>query len=184
MKKLLIFTLILTLAASTVAFAQQRPLAPGNCDGPGKQGRHHGMSMRDGAPGLKVILAHGDKINLTDDQRETLENMKTDFQMQRVDQKAELEKAKIKLKALMRDEAGESDVNAAIDNVSKLKANMQKTRYAHAQKVKSVLTEDQVNKLKQLRKECSPDGGEGMKAPGCKPGCRPGGGTGPGGNKG
>ena len=159
MKKLLTLTLILTLAAATIVVAQPAPRPAGNCDGSGfaPQGRHpgmgHGKRMRDDAPGIRRILAMGDEINLTDQQREQLENMMDEFKLQHVDRKAELQKAQIKLKALMRDEADEGQVNAAIDQVSKLKAQMQKTRYANHQKAKSVLTQDQVDKLKQLRKD-------------------------------
>ena len=155
MKKLLTLTLVLTLAAATIVTAQPGRRGGGNCDGPGfgHQGKHHGMGMRDGAPGLKMVLAHGDEIGLTEQQRDQLEKMSVEFQTQRVDQKAELEKAQIKLKALMRDEADEGQVMAGIDNVSKLKADMQKVRYKHHQQVKSVLTEDQVDKLKDLRKD-------------------------------
>ena len=158
MKKLLTLTLILALAATTVVMAQPAPRGGGNCDGPGfgpQGGKHHGMGMhkRDGA-GLRMILAHGDEIGLTDQQREQLEKMQFDFQTQRVDQKASLEKAEIKLRTLMRDEADEAQVMAAIDNVSKLKADMQKMRYKHRMEAKSVLTEDQATKLKELRKNC------------------------------
>ncbi|UCE25083.1 MAG: Spy/CpxP family protein refolding chaperone [Candidatus Zixiibacteriota bacterium] len=157
MKKLLTLTLILTLAAATIAVAQPAPCPPGCCDGHsfGAQGKHRGIGhgMRGDAPGIKRILAMGDEINLTDQQRDQLENMMDEFRMEHVDRKAELQKAQIKLKALMRDEADEGEVNAAIDEVSELKAQMQKMRYANHQKAKSVLTQDQIDKLKQLCKD-------------------------------
>jgi Spy/CpxP family protein refolding chaperone len=159
MKKLLALTLILALAAATIIVAQPAPRPPGSCDGPGfgPQGKHpgmgHGKGMRDDAPGIRRILAVGDEINLTDQQREQLEGMMDEFKLEHVDRKAELQKAQIKLKALMRDEADEGQVNAAIDEVSRLKAQMQKTRYANHQKAKSVLSADQVDKLKELRKD-------------------------------
>lgn len=154
MKRLLILTLILSLVASPVALAQHPGRTMGCCDNPcfdGK-GSHHkmGMGRRDG--GIHGILAHGDEINLTDQQRDQLEKMMVDFQTQQVDKKAELEKAQIKLKALMRDETDQSAVNAAIDKVAALRADLQKMRYDHRQKVQGVLTQDQVDKLKQMRK--------------------------------
>lgn len=178
MKKLLVLTLILALVAGSTAFAQRPGRGMGDCDNPhfGKQGSHHKMGMRQRAGGIHGILAHGEEINLTDQQRDQLEKMMVDFQIQRVDKKAELEKAQIKLKALMRDEADQSAVNGAIDKVSALKADMQKMRYDHRQKAKAVLTKEQIDKLKQLgksRKACS------GPQPGCK-GTGPGQGMGPG----
>lgn len=182
MRRLLTLTLILTLATAMVVAAQPAPQGRGGCDGPqfGPQGKHHGMRMggRHGEAGIRGILAMGDKINLTDQQRDKLEKMMTTFQTRRVDQKAALEKARINLKALMRDEAGQSEINAAIDKVAALKADMQKSRYAHRMEVQSVLTEEQKGQLKKFRQECR---GQKMGKPGCDgqgPGRFPGPGSG------
>ena len=70
----------------------------------------------------------------------------------------------------MRDDADQSAVNAAIDKVAALKADMQKMRYDHQQKVHGVLTKEQLGKLKDLKKKAR-----------CNMPCRPGGkGMGPG----
>ncbi len=127
MKKLLVLTLILALAAP-VAMAQPGPGGRGDCDRPGfgQKGMHRGMGQHDGMPGMRAILAHADDLKLTEQQVDKLEKMQTDFQTQRVDKKAALEKAEINLHALMRDDAGEAQIFAAIDQVSKLKADMKK----------------------------------------------------------
>ncbi len=157
MKKVLTLTLILTLATALVAAAQPAPRAGGCCDMPccGPMGERQGMRMggHHGNPGIKGILAHADQINLTDEQRDKLQDLMTKFRLQQVDQKAALEKAQIELKALERDEADLNAVNAAIDKVSKLKADMQKARYAHRRQVMSVLTDEQKEQLKKLCKD-------------------------------
>ena len=156
MKRLLAITLVLSLAVSAAVIAQPARQGFGGCDRAefGRQARHEGRMGGPGHrnPGLRGILAHGDEINLTDDQRDKLEVMQTTFQMEGVDQKAKVEKARITLKALMRDEASTGEVNAAIDEVSRLQAEMKKMRYRHLTEAKSVLTEDQLDKLKSLRK--------------------------------
>ena len=80
--------------------------------------------------------------------------MAVEFQLVRVDQRATLEKARINLRALMRDDnTAESTVMAAIDEVADLRAEMQKTRYKHLQQAKSELTADQIDKLKNMRQD-------------------------------
>ena len=167
MRKATILLAALLLLISTGAFAQANK--PGVCDGDGPHGRFnqgmgrgagfgHGMGgrmgMPDGQPGIRHLLAVADEIELTDDQKNRLESMTVDFQTQRVDAQAEVKKAEITLRSLMRDDdASESAVLAAIDNVSRLKADLQKMRYQHRQQVKSVLTDEQQEKLKELRKD-------------------------------
>jgi len=51
----------------------------------------------------------------------------------------------------MRREAPESEVMSDIDQVAKLRGEMQKMQYRHRQQAKGVLTADQVKQLKDLR---------------------------------
>lgn len=187
MKKTLGITLALLLVLGAVSWAQPGPRGQGGCmgnpDSDRPFGRHgEGMGMQRGGGGIGMILAVGDKINLTDPQRDQLEKMMTEFQTQRVDLEANIEKAEIKLRALMRDdEAAERDVLAAIDDVSRLRGEMQKTHYRHTQLVKGVLTPEQIGQLKEMRQDrkmgCRMGGpgmgqemGEGM-GPGPNPDC-------------
>jgi len=166
MKKTIVLTLLLALAVSSVVVAQnpgrqgQRGFADWPGDGPrmeghrGFRGHDKGFGQDQKMPGIQRILAHGDEINLTDQQREKLEKMAVDFKLAAVDQKAKLEKAQINLHAFMRDDGvAESTVMAAIDEVSDLKAEMQKMRYRHFQQAKSVLTAEQIDQLKDMRRE-------------------------------
>jgi Spy/CpxP family protein refolding chaperone len=105
-------------------------------------------------PGIKMLLAVADEINLTSDQKDKLKKLMVDFKLAQVDQKAKVKKAEIKLRALMRDEdANDSEVMTAIDEVARLKAELQKLRYRHRKEVRSLLTAEQIEKLKELRKE-------------------------------
>ncbi len=165
MKKLSMTTAIVLLLSAGMAVGQGG-FGRGKCDpgfGSGRPmghggGMNHKMCKMSGPrhemPGMRMILAAGDEINLTAEQRDMLEKMMTEFQKTRIDRQAELKKAQVDLKALMRkDDAVESEVTAAIDKVSGMKAEMQKMRYRHQKQVKAVMTEEQRDKLKQLRKE-------------------------------
>lgn len=171
MKKLTVLTLLLALAVSAPVLAQRGGF--GDCpqdgpkfDGHGRDGGGRGFDgpcgMRKGnrgPNGIQMILAHGDDISLTDQQRTKLENMVVEFQTSRVDKRAELEKAQISLRALMRDDnASEITVTAAMDKVTALKGEMKKMQYRHRKSVEGVLTAEQLDKLKEMRKEFRQDG--------------------------
>jgi Spy/CpxP family protein refolding chaperone len=90
--------------------------------------------------------------------------MATQFRLEKVDKDAAVKKARITLRALMRDDAGESQVSAAIDEVSRLNADLKKMQYRHHQQMKGLLTDEQQKKLKELR--CDSPGFRGKGEPG------------------
>jgi Spy/CpxP family protein refolding chaperone len=95
----------------------------------------------------------GDELDLTDEQRDQLENMATDFQMEQIDRRAELKKVQIQLRKLVRDEkASEREVFRLIDEAARLKADMHKARYTHHHQVRTILDDEQVDKLKELHR--------------------------------
>ena len=156
MKKVIISLVALMLIAGAVN-AQMGHMGKGDCDF-----QHRGMGPRHGGPGeigegfhgFGPIMAMAEKLELTDAQKEKLETIRTTFQKERIDKKAEVDKARVDLRVLRHDEnANENEVMAAIDKVSYLKADLQKMAYRHRKEVQSVLTEEQLNKLEELRKE-------------------------------
>jgi len=156
MKKVIVSLVALMLLAGVVS-AQQGPMGKGDCDF-----QHRGMGQRhgghgdfgEGFHGFGPMMAMADKLDLTDAQKDKLEKMRTAFQKERIDKKAEIDKAKIDLRVLRRDDnANENEVMSAIDKVSYLRAELQKMAYRHRKEVQGVLTEEQIDKLKELRKE-------------------------------
>jgi Spy/CpxP family protein refolding chaperone len=128
--------------------------------GPGSmgQGRHMkgrgGRGFGDDQPQLGRILMMADELGLSEQQRGQLRQMQTDFRMQMIDREAEVEKAEINLRSLMMDkDAPEVDVDRAIDNVARFRADVQKLRYSHRKQMRGVLTADQLNKLQKMREE-------------------------------
>lgn len=170
MRKAIIILMALALMAPVTLMAQggspdnaffPQGQGPGHrMMGQGHRGAHGGgfglmadrPGMRHHGDGIGLLLMVGDKIDLTDQQRDRLKEMQTEFQMGQIDRRAELQKAQMRLRNLKRDtDAAEGDVFRAIDEVSRLKVDMQKTRYQHQQQVKSVLTDEQIDKLEELR---------------------------------
>lgn len=125
-----------------------------HCDmGPGK-GFGRGIGMGEGMPGMLMLLRNADEIGLTDDQKTKIEEMSTRFQTERIDKEAELEKARVALRALMmKDDAAQADVMGAIDRVTVLEGEMKKMRYSHYTAMRGLLTPEQQDKIKQLRTE-------------------------------
>jgi len=125
--------------------------------GPGMQGgmMHHGGFGKGhrGGMAMAALLRNADEIGLTEQQQTDLKKMAETFQIDRIDREAALDKAEVKLRSLMTDDkASESQVLAQIDQVSKLKADLQKMRYQHLKQVQSLLSDDQKAKIKELRK--------------------------------
>lgn len=117
---------------------------------PGPDGDGPGHGRRGG--GLQHLLAMGDEIGLTDQQRDQLKQLQLDHKIETIDRRAELKKAQVRLRALMREEnADGGEVERAIDEVAGLRADLQKARYAHRKQIHAVLTEEQIDKIKELR---------------------------------
>ncbi len=162
MKKTIVILMTLALVAPAALMAQPGPGAragfgSGNCqmDGhPGFKGHKGGRGMKGDGMGMKGFLAFADEIELTGDQKDQLEALHLRFQKERIDKQAELKKARVDLGALRRDDdAAESAVLSQIDIVGDLRTDMQKMQFSHRNEMKAVLTEDQINKLEELRKE-------------------------------
>ena len=143
MKRCIVTALAILLAVPIAGLAQSGPWGH---RGSGMHGRQH-----KSGEGIVRLLRMGDRIDLTDKQRDDLKKMQTDFQLERIDHKAETEKAKVRLHSMMRDEAPEAEVSSAIDRVYDLKAEMQKMQYMHRMKIKELLSDEQRTKLKELR---------------------------------
>jgi len=170
MKKGIITLVAFALLTPLTLVAQPGPGGQAFCpDGPRWMGqRHHGMycdqpGRGDRGPGIGRLLMAADEIGLTDEQEDQLEQLQVDFKMEQIDRKAEMQKARVQLRTLMRDDnAVERDVFRMIDDLSRMKADMQKMRYTHRLQIHSILTEEQIEKMKELRRERRGDG-QGMK---------------------
>ena len=139
----------------------QRPVAvqPASGDGQAGSTQISGPDQRSSGRrghlkqvgGIGMLLHHVEDFDLTDDQVEQLSNFQTDFELEKVDLEAALHKAKIRLRALMRDvDSNERDVMHAIDKVSEAEGNLRKMRYNHLKQARALLSHEQRNSLKSF----------------------------------
>jgi len=114
--------------------------------------RGRGMKGRCGqGPGMEMIFRMAEELELTADQKVKLEKMRTDFQLAVIDQQAKIKKTRILLGDLRRDDkAAASAVEAKIDEMARLRAEMAKMTYRHHEAVKGVLTDKQKETLKKM----------------------------------
>jgi hypothetical protein len=118
----------------------------------GRQGMR-GMGRQGNMAGL-MIMRHAKEIGLSDQQIEQFKTMQEAHRLDMIDARANLEKAQVRVKSLMGDKnAGDQEVLRAIDQVSQARAEIAKKRYLNRQECRSLLTEDQQAKLKELRED-------------------------------
>ncbi len=116
----------------------------------------------EGGPGIAQMMKMADELGLTDQQREQLKKMQTEFKLQMIDRRAAVEKAEVMLRStMMDDKSTEAEVGRLIDQVAGMRADVQKLRYSHHKQMKGVLTAEQVKKFGELRKDCMGKGGAG-----------------------
>jgi Spy/CpxP family protein refolding chaperone len=137
----------------------QRADAP-RCDMHGKRGGPGGRGMHDkgmgmhGGMGVQMLLMHAEELSLTEPQQTKLKDMAESFALERVDLQSDLQKARIQLRTLKaEDDPSQSEIFSAIDNLAAKRAEMQKMTFRHRQAVKDVLTDEQIDMIKDFRKD-------------------------------
>ncbi|MBD3232939.1 MAG: hypothetical protein GF315_04370 [candidate division Zixibacteria bacterium] len=155
---------ILTFAFANLGYAQQGRMMNADCDGPGMMHNRGGHGCCDG-PGFGHGSGHGDgfgpgicmfadELELSDQQKDDIHNIRIATHKKLVDYKADLEKAKIEMKELWYDGVpSENQVNKLIDRISDIKTEMKKLQVSAKIKTMNVLTEDQRDELREMRME-------------------------------
>jgi hypothetical protein len=101
--------------------------------------------------GIGMLLHHSEDFNLTEAQEEKLLKKQLEFELEKVDLEAAVKKAKITVRALMRDvQAAEPSVMSAIDQLAVAEGNLRKMRYSHLKAGRKVLNEQQRNHLQKF----------------------------------
>jgi len=148
---LIVLALLTLLAAAVIAQPGKGRMGMRGGNDCMMESRGHGkQGMRGEMTGRMLRMA--DEIGLSDEQVDKIKDANTAYRLDMVDKKAALKKAQIVLRDMMRDDADQGKVSSQIDNVAKLKSEIQKARYSHKQEVQSMLSEEQLDKLKELRK--------------------------------
>jgi len=108
--------------------------------------------------------------NLTDAQKAKIQQMQIDFQKKRISQKAELDKQALDLKAMIMQGKSEKEIWSKIDEIHKIKAQLQKDCYSNHLAIRNLLTDEQKKAMPLMM--CNAGGCSQHHAKGC---CKKGG---------
>jgi len=171
MRKVIILAVAMVMLFSMTILAQQgMRTSRGDCSGFGHGGGRgnqgmHGMGMGHGGHGMMkghgggMILMHADEIGLTDQQKADIGAKMEEFAMSRIDAEAELKKAKVKMRSLRHNDGSDDQVFSMMDKISGLKLNLQKMQFKHRKAIENMLTDEQLDKLKELKPKFAAGGG-------------------------
>ena len=139
-------------------FDQESQSDPGGQDSAFREPRGGRLDAQRGGSarqtgGVGMLLRHAEEFGLSEDQQNRLEKLRLGHELEKVDLRAAVAKAKIRLRGLSRNyDAAEADVLAAIDELSTCEGNLRKMRYRHLQAARSILNADQAGNLKAFHK--------------------------------
>lgn len=102
----------------------------------------------------KLLMRNADQVGLDDTQKSSLKELKYGMKKDNIKTKAEIKVLKIDLaEALREDVKDQAAINAMIDEKYQLKARMKKDQIGALAAMDELLTDDQQNELRTLRKE-------------------------------
>ena len=138
-------TTIVVLLSAILAFA-----------GPGMSGKkqHRGMQMHGGNPEMIMQMLDNEEMNLSDSQREQIEEIVKVDELWRIDHRAEIEKMEVRMRNQRRSD--NSDINVmekSIDQISTARAEGMKRHLRSIQQVEEILNDDQLVLLKKMRRQ-------------------------------
>ncbi len=140
--KLLALGMILTaiMLAALPLMAQNEPDEPGDDDDDemlwvGRMGRGQGG---DG-PMFKFV----EEMKLTKEQEKKLQEMRVAHQKEMIPLRAQLKVKQIEMRELFRGDPNQGTINSKIDEISKMRADIQKKNAAHRIAMRNVLTPEQ-----------------------------------------
>jgi Spy/CpxP family protein refolding chaperone len=137
--------------------AGQHGQGPGFGRGMGRE-----LGRRGGGFGARLL----ERLDLTQQQRDQLAALRDQEQRKAIETRAQLEVARLDLRKLMRAEkADRTAIDAQIDRLATLRAQLQKDRVGMMLDTRALLTAEQRKKLEELRRE-GPRQRQGRMAPG------------------
>lgn len=101
---------------------------------------------------LKLAAKKHEKLNLTEEQKEKIQDLKLKLQKELLPIQAELRNAEAELKTMLLEKQPDlRAVNKKIDQISKLQADIKKLKIRHQFDVRNLLTPEQQKKFDQNR---------------------------------
>jgi Spy/CpxP family protein refolding chaperone len=110
--------------------------------------------LNEGGRGMRGMMQHRNemikKLNLTDEQKDKIKDLRTTFQKNMVDLRSDLEKSRIDLKVMRsKDNLNRDDVIAAVDKMNKSRDAISLAVANHLFDIYKVLTPEQQKILKE-----------------------------------
>lgn len=161
MKKYVVLVALFALIA-TPLFAQMHMNPQGrqmNMQHECKGKMEHPMKRGDGHMGFPFWMA--DELELTEDHVDLIMDYQAKSKKQLIDIKADIDKLEIDQKMALKDEDFKT-ARKLIDQIFDKKAEIAKEHINVKEKIHSLLTQDQIEKMKELHKEM-PKGHQGMQ---------------------
>ncbi|MGH2569310.1 MAG: Spy/CpxP family protein refolding chaperone [Bacteroidota bacterium] len=107
-----------------------------------------------------------DRLNLSDDQRNQIEKLRTDFQKQQIPQRGKVETAQIELRELLRAEnPDKAAIEKKINELAQLRAQLSVARVNQMFAVRNVLTPEQQKMIRDGMRERFREGFGGPRHP-------------------
>lgn len=163
MKKVLVFTVLALMLTATAAYSfsgRKGMRGTGTCDGsmirqqiqePGSAiGRSSGMW----GSGSSMLLHFADELKLTDTQIDKIKALHLDFAKKNIELGAKMQIANLEKRELLTaDNIDEKKLSAKIDEISQIYKQRELGKVKFFSEMKNILTKDQVEKVKDLRKK-------------------------------
>ena len=126
------------------------------CDGEGWS-KHHGNDMpldKKLFKKLHMIFSHQDELGISDDQLAKIKELKIALKKDLIQKEADIDLVKVDIRsALYEDEINLEAVNKLIDQKYETKKSKSKQVVSTIAELKKILTKDQMDKLKDLKKQ-------------------------------
>ncbi|MCP2604746.1 Spy/CpxP family protein refolding chaperone [Candidatus Aminicenantes bacterium AH-873-B07] len=104
--------------------------------------------------GWNLILGMERFLDLTEEQKSKLEELRKKWIEERWDFQDRMKRLRFKLRELLRDpEADEKEIENIIDEISKLRSERFKGMLRHRKEIRNLLTPDQLSKFEKFKKE-------------------------------
>jgi Spy/CpxP family protein refolding chaperone len=108
-------------------------------------GMGHGMGMGMRGPGCD-LAGMADDLELTKDQRKQIEDLTINFRKEMIPLRAQMQVMHIELQQLIRSDAKRTEIDAKIDQIGKLRTDLQKKSVGQRLAMRAVLTPEQREK--------------------------------------
>ena len=127
--------------------------------GPGMSGKRshqgmQGMQMHGGNPGMILQMLDNEEMNLSDSQREQIEEIIEAEELWTIDHRASIEKMELRMRSQRRSDDPDLDVmERSIDQISTARAEGMKRHLRSRQQVEEILNDEQLGLLKSMQLE-------------------------------